>query len=124
MKAVTYYTVVFSIVKILYGQHYDDTHTIFKNIMNSSRYHPDVVPVLNQSAPIYVTVDFNIISIVSVDDITQSFICNGIFSFYWTDEVCSLTTFYFKPLFKPLRNENIAILFVQTMQGIKRIRET
>ncbi|XP_059159003.1 acetylcholine receptor subunit gamma-like [Physella acuta] len=65
---------------------YDKTLDIFKDKLGSAVYSPDIRPVLNQSDVIQVSVLFGIVSIVELNDVTQSFVCNGFFSFVWRDE--------------------------------------
>lgn len=72
-------------------QTYNDSNTLIKKLLDPNVYDPDVIPIYNQSKPISVSVTFGLISIVQVDEITQAFISNGVFSFTWTDEV----SFYF-----------------------------
>ncbi|KAK0062251.1 acetylcholine receptor subunit delta-like isoform X1 [Biomphalaria pfeifferi] len=68
------------------GQTYDDTSNLFNDLLVSSSYNTEVRPLLNQSKTMMVDVGFQLISIVEVNDVAQSFICNGFIFFSWTDE--------------------------------------
>ncbi|KAH9487847.1 hypothetical protein Btru_067796 [Bulinus truncatus] len=68
------------------SQTYDNTADIFKDLLVSSGYNTEVRPVLNQAKPIMVDVAFNILSIVQVNEVEQSFVCNGFLAFFWFDQ--------------------------------------
>lgn len=69
------------------GQTYADATAIYTDRMNSDIYNPDVRPIKNQSRVLFVGVTFQILSVVDLDDVTESFNCNGFVVFVWTDEV-------------------------------------
>ncbi|XP_059158985.1 acetylcholine receptor subunit alpha-like [Physella acuta] len=69
------------------GQEYSATLDLFNEKLSSSNYNPKVRPILKQSAVLEVQVGFELVSIVEVDDIQQSFTCNGFLAFYWRDEI-------------------------------------
>ncbi|XP_059158999.1 acetylcholine receptor subunit alpha-like [Physella acuta] len=60
---------------------------IFNDVLNSARYNPKVSPRWNQTATLYVNVTFELVSIVELDDVQQSFTCNGFLGFEWIDEM-------------------------------------
>ncbi|KAH9488924.1 hypothetical protein Btru_058749 [Bulinus truncatus] len=69
------------------GQKYYDGLNLMKTKLNNDYYSPDVRPLNDQSAIINVTVSFQLVSIVEVNDVTQSFVCNGFLPMAWTDEI-------------------------------------
>ncbi|BFZ04194.1 hypothetical protein BsWGS_07233 [Bradybaena similaris] len=68
-------------------QTYADTMALFNDKMNSSVYSIDVRPIHNQSRVLRVNVSFSLLTIVDVDDVSQSFHCNGLIKFVWRDEM-------------------------------------
>ncbi|CAL1535032.1 unnamed protein product [Lymnaea stagnalis] len=69
------------------GQSYSQTNLIFKDKLDSATYNTEVRPLVDQSKILYVPVSFEIVSIVEINDVTQSFVANGFLGFYWYDEV-------------------------------------
>ncbi|XP_059158986.1 neuronal acetylcholine receptor subunit beta-3-like [Physella acuta] len=69
------------------GQDYSATLGLFNEKLSSSNYNPKVRPILNQTAILEVQVGFELVSIVELDDIQQSFTCNGFLAFLWKDEL-------------------------------------
>lgn len=69
------------------GQNYSDGLEIMRTKLKADNYNPDLRPLINQSAIISVSVSFQLVSIVEVNDVTQSFVCNGFLPLTWTDEV-------------------------------------
>lgn len=72
------------------GQTYTNGLTIFNDVLDSSRYNPNLRPLVNQSASMQVNVTFQLLSIVELDDVRQSLTCNGFLTFAWRDEVSYL----------------------------------
>lgn len=74
------------------GATYENTMDIFRDKLGSDHYHTEVRPIKNQDNVLKVLVGFQIVAIVKVDEIAQSFISNGFVFFTWIDEVgaCSL----------------------------------
>ncbi|XP_059158984.1 acetylcholine receptor subunit beta-like 1, partial [Physella acuta] len=68
------------------GESYSNTVEIFKDKLASSSYNPRIRPVVNQSAVLVVHVAFELVSIVELNDVQQSFTCNGFLVLRWTDE--------------------------------------
>lgn len=68
-------------------QSHDKTVAIFTDKVSSPTYHTEVRPVIDQSKVIEVNIRFELASIVELNDISQSFICNGFLVFTWKDEV-------------------------------------
>ncbi|KAH9488473.1 Acetylcholine receptor subunit beta-like 1 [Bulinus truncatus] len=66
---------------------YLDTMSLFNDKINSSNYDPRIRPIIDQSHVIYVGVGFELVSIVDIDDVTQSFTANGFFLLKWFDEL-------------------------------------
>ncbi|KAH9488469.1 Acetylcholine receptor subunit beta-like 1 [Bulinus truncatus] len=66
---------------------YSDTLTFINDRLGSANYNTQIRPVINQSHVIKVDVVFELVSIVEVNDVTQSFTCNGFLIFNWTDEL-------------------------------------
>ncbi|XP_059158996.1 neuronal acetylcholine receptor subunit alpha-6-like [Physella acuta] len=60
---------------------------IFNDVLNSARYNPKVRPLWNQTKTMYVVVRFQLLSIVELDDVQQSFACNGFLGLVWEDEM-------------------------------------
>nr|KAI8757336.1 neuronal acetylcholine receptor subunit beta-4-like; partial [Biomphalaria glabrata] len=69
------------------GQNYSDGLEIMRTKLKADNYNPDLRPLINQSAIISVSVSFQLVSIVEVNDVTQSFVCNGFLPLTWTDEI-------------------------------------
>ncbi|XP_059158998.1 acetylcholine receptor subunit alpha-like [Physella acuta] len=64
---------------------------IFNDVLNSARYNPKVSPRWNQTNTMCVDVTFELVSIVELDDVQQSFTCNGFLGFDWVDEIVAMT---------------------------------
>uniref|UniRef100_A0A2C9L094 Neurotransmitter-gated ion-channel ligand-binding domain-containing protein n=1 Tax=Biomphalaria glabrata TaxID=6526 RepID=A0A2C9L094_BIOGL len=60
---------------------------IFKDKLGSDNYHTEVRPIKNQNNVLRVYVEFQIVAIVKVDELSQSFTSNGFVYFIWTDEM-------------------------------------
>ncbi|KAK0064710.1 neuronal acetylcholine receptor subunit alpha-6, partial [Biomphalaria pfeifferi] len=73
-------------VSLIYGTTYENTMAIFKDKLGSDNYHTEVRPIKNQNNVLRVYVEFQIVAIVKVDEISQSFTSNGFVYFIWTDE--------------------------------------
>ncbi|XP_059159001.1 acetylcholine receptor subunit beta-like 1 [Physella acuta] len=61
--------------------------TIFNDLLDSSKYNPKIRPILDQNSTLYVYVSFELLSIVELDDVKQSFTCNGFLGFVWIDQM-------------------------------------
>ncbi|XP_059158995.1 acetylcholine receptor subunit delta-like, partial [Physella acuta] len=59
---------------------------LFNDVLNSARYNPKIRPLVNQTATLEVSVMFELLSVVELDDVKQSFTCNGFLGFGWVDE--------------------------------------
>ncbi|CAL1535035.1 unnamed protein product [Lymnaea stagnalis] len=68
-------------------QSYSQTHSIFKDKLASSTYHTEIRPLLNQSKVIGVVAHFELLSIVEINDVAQSFTVIGFLVTGWKDEV-------------------------------------
>ncbi|XP_059159005.1 neuronal acetylcholine receptor subunit alpha-3-like [Physella acuta] len=79
--------VILGSVGLTQCQAHDKTVAIFNDKVSSPKYHTEVRPVLDQSKAIDVNIRFELASIVELNDITQSFICNGFLVFTWKDEI-------------------------------------
>ncbi|GFN98817.1 neuronal acetylcholine receptor subunit alpha-7 [Plakobranchus ocellatus] len=66
---------------------YMDSVSIYKDLVLNSDYSPDVRPIGNQSQILYVCVYFELLAIVEVNDVTQTFTCNGFLWMSWINEV-------------------------------------
>ncbi|XP_059158988.1 acetylcholine receptor subunit delta-like [Physella acuta] len=85
----TVFTVLILLLKV-YGsveQEYSTTLDLFNEKLSGSNYNSKVRPLLNQSRILEVNVSFELLSIVELNDVQQSFTCNGFLAFYWTDEL-------------------------------------
>ncbi|XP_059158994.1 neuronal acetylcholine receptor subunit alpha-6-like [Physella acuta] len=60
---------------------------LFNDVLNSARYNPKIRPLVNQTATLEVSVMFELLSVVELDDVKQSFTCNGFLGFGWVDEM-------------------------------------
>ncbi|GFN86565.1 acetylcholine receptor subunit alpha-like [Plakobranchus ocellatus] len=69
------------------GGTYSEKKSIYDALLNSSRYNPEMRPLLNQSDIMYVDSVFELVSIVEINDVVQSFHCNGFLGLRWYDEV-------------------------------------
>ncbi|KAK6976614.1 neuronal acetylcholine receptor subunit beta-3 [Biomphalaria glabrata] len=69
------------------GATYENTMDIFRDKLGSDHYHTEVRPIKNQDNVLKVLVGFQIVAIVKVDEIAQSFISNGFVFFTWIDEM-------------------------------------
>ncbi|GFN98803.1 neuronal acetylcholine receptor subunit alpha-7 [Plakobranchus ocellatus] len=66
---------------------YRDSVSIYKDLVLNSDYSPDVRPIWNQSQTLYVLTTFELLSIVEVNDVTQTFSCNGFLWMGWLNEI-------------------------------------
>ncbi|KAH9488926.1 Acetylcholine receptor subunit alpha [Bulinus truncatus] len=71
----------------IHGSSYESTMNIFKDRLGSDNYHTEVRPLVDQTKTLWVGVGFQIVAIVKVDEIAQSFISNGFAFFTWRDEI-------------------------------------
>ncbi|GFN98826.1 hypothetical protein PoB_002533200 [Plakobranchus ocellatus] len=71
---------------------YRDSVSIYKDLVLNSDYSPDIRPIWNQSQTLYVLTTFELLSIVEVNDVTQTFSCNGFLWMGWLNEVRSKVT--------------------------------
>ncbi|XP_059158997.1 acetylcholine receptor subunit beta-like 1 [Physella acuta] len=60
---------------------------LFNDVLNSAKYNPKIRPLVNQTATLDVSVMFELMSVVELDDVKQSFTCNGFLGFGWVDEM-------------------------------------
>lgn len=70
-----------------HGKTYEKVRSLYREKIYSLSYSTDIRPVFNQSSIIHVSMNFEIISIVQVNDVFQSITLNGFVNFNWTDEV-------------------------------------
>ncbi|KAK0064744.1 acetylcholine receptor subunit alpha, partial [Biomphalaria pfeifferi] len=68
------------------GQTYNSTVDIMKDLIENGNYHTEVRPLKDQSKVMRVSVDIELVSIVGIDDVAQSFTINGFVIFNWLDE--------------------------------------
>ncbi|XP_055894104.1 neuronal acetylcholine receptor subunit alpha-6-like [Biomphalaria glabrata] len=66
---------------------YKSNVAIMKEVVEHEDYRTDVRPLKDQEKAIQVSVDFELVSIVGIDDVAQSFIVNGFVFFLWNDEM-------------------------------------
>ena len=66
---------------------YTDATSIFSTLLDKYNYNPQVRPLLDQDQVLYVYVHFDMFSIMEVNDVDQSFKCNGQLGMVWFDEV-------------------------------------
>ena len=66
---------------------YSQKKAIHDTLLTTNNYNPDERPLLNQSEILYVDVMFDVVSIVAINDVLQSFRCNGFLGLTWRDEV-------------------------------------
>ncbi|XP_055894100.1 acetylcholine receptor subunit alpha-like isoform X2 [Biomphalaria glabrata] len=69
------------------GQSYNSTVDIMKDLIENGNYHTEVRPLKDQSKVMRVFVDVELVSIVGIDDVAQSFTINGFVIFNWLDEI-------------------------------------
>ncbi|XP_013066091.2 acetylcholine receptor subunit alpha-like [Biomphalaria glabrata] len=79
--------VVCLITRDVISQTYSSTVAIMKDIVENGDYHTEVRPLKDQSQVMKVYVNFEMVSIVGLDDVTQSFTANGFLIFNWLDEI-------------------------------------
>ncbi|KAI8798793.1 acetylcholine receptor subunit alpha [Biomphalaria glabrata] len=75
------------LVGVLVAQTYNSTVAIMKELVENGEYHTEVRPLKDQAQVMRVTAEFEIVSIVRIDDVTQSFTANGFLLLNWTDEL-------------------------------------
>ena len=66
---------------------YDQRRAIHDALLSSSRYNPSERPLLDQDDVLYINVMFELVSVVEISDVLQSFKCNGFLALTWQDEV-------------------------------------
>ncbi|KAK3778453.1 hypothetical protein RRG08_014080 [Elysia crispata] len=66
---------------------YSQKKAIHDTLLASTNYNPEQRPLLNQSEVLYVDAIFELVSIVEINDVLQSFKCNGFLGLFWTDEI-------------------------------------
>ncbi|GFS21488.1 neuronal acetylcholine receptor subunit alpha-3 [Elysia marginata] len=66
---------------------YDNQKSIFDTLLDSANYNPMQRPLRDQKNVLHVSVMFELISIVEINDVIQSFKCNGFFGLVWQDEI-------------------------------------
>ncbi|KAK3775782.1 hypothetical protein RRG08_047970 [Elysia crispata] len=66
---------------------YEEATSLLDNLIYNSGYKPQVRPLLNQSDVLEVYLIFELLSIVEVNDVFQSFTCNGFLGFFWSDQI-------------------------------------
>ena len=69
---------------------YQQKKDIHDTVLASSRYLPYERPLRDQSDVLHVYAAFELVSIDEINDVMQTFKCNGFLSLSWTDEVCIL----------------------------------
>ncbi|KAK0062252.1 neuropeptide FF receptor 2 [Biomphalaria pfeifferi] len=72
---------------LIEGQNYSHTLSLFNDKLSSDKYDTQIRPLLNQANILNVYVSFELVSIVEIDDVAQSFVANGFLMFSWTDEI-------------------------------------
>ncbi|XP_055895234.1 neuronal acetylcholine receptor subunit alpha-6-like isoform X2 [Biomphalaria glabrata] len=76
---------------LIEGQNYSHTLSLFNDKLGSDKYDTQIRPLLNQADILNVYVSFELVSIVEIDDVAQSFVANGFLMFSWTDEIVAMT---------------------------------
>lgn len=66
---------------------YSEKKNLHDTLLASSNYNPEQRPVLDQADTLVVQVMFALVSIVEINDVVQSFRCNGFLGLFWTDEI-------------------------------------
>ncbi|GFO45630.1 neuronal acetylcholine receptor subunit alpha-3 [Plakobranchus ocellatus] len=69
------------------GGTYSQRKSIYDTLLTSSNYNPTMRPLLNQSDILYVNNIFELVSIVEVNDVVESFECNGFLGLRWFDQI-------------------------------------
>ncbi|RUS89879.1 hypothetical protein EGW08_002320 [Elysia chlorotica] len=69
------------------GGTYSQKKALYDNLLSSATYNPQQRPMLNQSKVLQVRAIFELVSIVEINDVLQSFRCNGFLGLFWTDEL-------------------------------------
>ncbi|XP_059159006.1 acetylcholine receptor subunit beta-like 1 [Physella acuta] len=82
-----YFWIIWHIYHVVTAQTYTNVTSIYNDKIINSGYNPEVRPLVDQSKTIVVDVWFEVISIVEVNDVAQSFTCNGFLLFGWKDEL-------------------------------------
>ena len=72
---------------------YSEMKSLYDTLLASSNYNPQQRPLLDQSDTLYVNVQFIPVSIVEINDLFQSFRCNGFLGLSWKDEVGAVVVF-------------------------------
>ncbi|XP_012944346.1 acetylcholine receptor subunit delta-like [Aplysia californica] len=71
------------------AQTYEDVKAIFDTKYDSGVYSTKVRPMNNQSEVMPIYVGFTMVAIERLDDVSQTFTCNGFLALSWMDEVCA-----------------------------------
>ncbi|KAK3776332.1 hypothetical protein RRG08_032324 [Elysia crispata] len=66
---------------------YDEATSLMDKLIYRSGYKPQVRPLLNQSDVLRIGVSFELVSVIEVNDVFQSFTCNGFIGFRWYDQI-------------------------------------
>ncbi|KAH9488472.1 hypothetical protein Btru_062740 [Bulinus truncatus] len=102
------------------GQTYNETKDLFNFLINYQNYHTEVRPVLDQDKVIFVDFFFQLLSIVEVNDVAQSFVTNGFLSFNWQDEILvwNVTRFGGQTVLHPLPEKiwRPRVLMINTLE--------
>ncbi|KAI8798509.1 acetylcholine receptor subunit delta, partial [Biomphalaria glabrata] len=65
---------------------YSESLAFLNSRLADTNYSPQLRPLIDQKDLIKVEVAFELVSIVEVNDVTQSFTINGFLFFTWTDQ--------------------------------------
>ena len=66
---------------------YSQRTAIHDALLSNGSYNPNERPLLDQNDVLHVNVLFEMVSIVEINDVVQSFKCNGFLGMTWLDEV-------------------------------------
>ncbi|XP_055894245.1 neuronal acetylcholine receptor subunit alpha-6-like isoform X2 [Biomphalaria glabrata] len=70
---------------------YSESLAFLNSRLADTNYSPQLRPLIDQKDLIKVEVAFELVSIVEVNDVTQSFTINGFLFFTWTDQLVAMT---------------------------------
>ncbi|GFR68761.1 acetylcholine receptor subunit alpha, partial [Elysia marginata] len=69
------------------GGTYSQKKSLHDTLLSPTNYNPEQRPVLDQADTLTVSVMFALVSIVEINDVLQSFRCNGFLGLFWNDEI-------------------------------------
>ncbi|KAI8798513.1 acetylcholine receptor subunit delta [Biomphalaria glabrata] len=79
--------VIISLTGFTVAGNYSESLAFLNRKLESGSYNTQLRPLMDQNQLMNVSVAFELVSIVEVNDVTQSFICNGFLFVNWKDEI-------------------------------------